>query len=225
MLAMGALGAEWWRGLWSWERVRDVIRTLPGRLGFGPGRELRFFGLRVSLEDGSVYDEVLRRYLAERERYGLYFVLYQYARAPSEVGEVGEYVTLSHVCPAMHCPMLRQNAEAFEEAFGLLFAGKPELLYRAAEPLGYERVEVGDAAVKVYALPRVPVVVGVWFGEEGIPPKAVILFDRSVSHYLDCEAASIVAGATLARLVLALSARLGLDLGDIRVAYRFQCAE
>jgi len=218
---MGFYISEWWREWWGWDKVKNAIRSLPGRLGFEKGSELRFFRLRLNLENGEVYDEILERYLTERERYGLYFILNVYSKTKQEVKERGEYVTLSHICPAIHCPMFKENVKAFEALFGY----QPELLYKAAKPFGYETMEYGDAAVKIYTLPKVPIVIGIWAGEESLPPSANILFDKSVTNYLDCEAAIALAGATLARLILSLAKTVGIDVSKVKFSYRYQCTE
>ncbi|MEM1844643.1 MAG: DUF3786 domain-containing protein, partial [Ignisphaera sp.] len=193
--------SAWWKEVWSWDRVKQAISTLPGRLGFEKDRELRFFRLRVDIESGEVYDEILARFLSERERYGLYFILYRYSQTDKEIEEMGEYVTLSQICPALHCPMVKQNMNAFEKVFGY----KQGLLYKAAEAFDYEKIDIGDEAVKIYILPKVPIVISVWLGEEEIPPSVSILYDKSVTHYLDCEASSIMAGVTLTRLIISLA--------------------
>lgn len=214
---------------WSWERARDKIRSLPGRLGFEKDNELRFFGLRLNLVDGSVYDEILERFLTDRECISLYYILSLYSETRNEIEEVGELVSLSRqLCPFIHCPNLRKNMEAVESLFG----SDPQLLYRAAKPFNYQPIEIGDAAVKIYALPKVPVVLVVWAGEEGIPPSAEILFDKTAPNYLGseisdvCEAAMGIARGLTARLILSLAKMLSLDIDRISFGgYRYTCAD
>ncbi|MEM1542128.1 MAG: DUF3786 domain-containing protein [Ignisphaera sp.] len=213
--------SAWWKEVWSWDRVKQAISTLPGRLGFEKDRELRFFRLRVDVESGEVYDEILARFLSERERYGLYFILYRYSQTDKEIEEIGEYVTLSQICPALHCPMVKQNMNAFEKVFGY----KQGLLYKAAEAFGYEKIDIGDEAVKIYILPKVPIVISVWLGEEEIPPSVSILYDKSVTHYLDCEASSIMAGVTLTRLIISSVKNLNVYVQGVEYSYRYQCSE
>lgn len=217
--------SSWWKEVWSWDKVKNVVRSLPGRLGFEQGRELKFFKLKLDLETGEVFDEVLGRFLTERERYGLYYVLHVHARTREDVGELGEYVTPTQVCPAIHCPMVKENLDAMTKLVQTVLSLNPELLYKAAEVFSYEKVDVGDVAVKVYVLPRVPIVVTVWLGEEGIPPSISILFDKSVSNYLECEAALIMAGVLLARLIISLAENVGVDIRGVRYSYRYQCPE
>lgn len=156
-----------------------------------------------------------------KERYGLYFILYRYSQTDKEIEEMGEYVTLSQICSALHCPMVKQNMNAFEKVFGY----KQGLLYKAAEAFDYEKIDIGDEAVKIYILPKVPIVISVWLGEEEIPPSVSILYDKSVTHYLDCEASSIMAGVMLTRLIISLAKNYNIYVQGVEYSYRYQCSE
>lgn len=217
---MSSNTSAWWKEIWSWDRVKDVIRGLPGRLGFEKNKELKFFRLRVNLDNGEVFDEILNRYLSDRERYGLYFILYKYSQADKEIEEVGEFISLSQLCPVIHCPMLKQNIKTFEKIFGF----DKHLLYRAAKPFNYKEIDIGDVAVKIYILPRIPIIIGIWLGEEEISPSSIILYDKTITYYLDCESASILAGVVLARLIISLANSLSIDR-EIEYVYRYQCSE
>lgn len=63
---------------------------------------------------------------------------------------------------------------------------------RAAETAGGIRVEQGDAAYRFQALPRVPLLVVYWQGDEDFPSSCQILFDASVSKCLQTEACAIL---------------------------------
>jgi hypothetical protein len=67
------------------------------------------------------------------------------------------------------------------------FGKNPELLIDAAKSLGGHKVDYGDAAVTVYAFPRVPVTYVLWRGDEEFPPQANLMFDFTVSDYLPLE--------------------------------------
>jgi hypothetical protein len=204
--------------LYSWEKVRDKIKSLPGRLGFEKGDKLNFFGLTLDLGTGDIYDNILGEHLTRKERIGMYFILSLYAETKTDVGESGELVSLSRqLCPFVHCPNLKRNIAALEKIFG----ENPQLLYTVAKPFDYKPVDIGDAAIKVYALPRVPIVLAVWAGEEGLPPSSEILFDKSASHYLSeeasvvCEAALGLARGLTARLILKFAKNLQVDVSTI----------
>ena len=57
----------------------------------------------------------------------------------------------------------------------------------AAGRLGGADLDLADAAVRFQALPRVPVAVLLWKGDEEFPGQAGILFDASAHHYLPTE--------------------------------------
>ena len=63
----------------------------------------------------------------------------------------------------------------------------------------------GDAAYVIQALPRIPVLVNYWCGDEDFPSICKLLFDESVSHYLPIEACAIL-GGLLARKLVKLAA-------------------
>jgi len=210
------------RDLYSWERVRDKIMSLPGRLGFENTSELKFFGLTLDLKTGAIYDSVLERYLTQREAIGVYFILSLYAETKTDPGEIGQFISLSRqLCPFIHCPNLRMNISIIEKIFGK----SPELLYEVARPFNYKLVDIGDAAIKVYALPRVPIILVIWTGEEELPPSSEILFDKSAPHYLSeetsavCEASLGLARALTARLILRLAKNMKMDISTIEVNY------
>ena len=65
---------------------------------------------------------------------------------------------------------------------------------RAAESLGAISVDKGDAAYVFWALPRVPLLVIYWLGDEEFPPSAQFLFDANAAHYLPSDALAVVSG-------------------------------
>ncbi len=75
------------------------------------------------------------------------------------------------------------------------FGNNPELLMElATRTYGATPLEQGDVAVKIQALPLVPVALIVWKGDDEFPPEGTILFDRSVSELLSAEDIAWLAG-------------------------------
>jgi hypothetical protein len=75
------------------------------------------------------------------------------------------------------------------------FGNNPELLVKlATEIYGATPLEQGDVAVRIQALPLVPVVLILWKGDDEFPPEGTILFDRSVSQVLSAEDIAWLAG-------------------------------
>jgi hypothetical protein len=60
---------------------------------------------------------------------------------------------------------------------------------------------IGDAAYIFYGLPRLPLLVNYWCGDEDFPSSCKILFDSSVSHYLPTDVCAIL-GSMLTRKLI-----------------------
>lgn len=65
---------------------------------------------------------------------------------------------------------------------------------------------IGDTAFTFQALPRIPLLVSLWQGDEDFPSSFRILFDASASHYLPTDVCAIVA-SMLAGKILASARR------------------
>ena len=72
------------------------------------------------------------------------------------------------------------------------FADRPEALVAAAESIGGVKAETGDFSFRILALPRVPVTVTLWLGDEELPPEGNILFDSTVTGYLATEDVTVL---------------------------------
>jgi hypothetical protein len=71
----------------------------------------------------------------------------------------------------------------------------------ACEMGGGVATSFGDAAYIFYALPRLPLLVNYWCGDEDFPSSCKILFDSSVSHYLPTDVCAIL-GSMLTRKLI-----------------------
>ena len=75
-------------------------------------------------------------------------------------------------------------------------------LRKACETLGGIALNgFGDAAYVIQALPRIPLLVNYWQGDEDFPSTCKLLFDETVSHYLPTEACAILGGMVAHKLV------------------------
>jgi hypothetical protein len=87
------------------------------------------------------------------------------------------------------------------------FGNDLEAFERAARNAGGEKrfpmagAPLGDAAFAYQALPRVPLLVVYWLGDEDFPPNSQILFDAAVSHHMPTDACAIL-GSSLTRRLL-----------------------
>ncbi len=83
------------------------------------------------------------------------------------------------------------------------FGNDIEGFRRAAERAGGERRALGDAAYSFLALPRVPLVVVYWQGDEEFSPTAQVLFDASAGHYLPVDALAVLGGELCGKIIKA----------------------
>ena len=81
------------------------------------------------------------------------------------------------------------------------FAERLELLEEAAPSLGGKNLGEGDRAVVIPALPRVPIALVFWSGDEEFEPDARILFDATVATYLSTEDVAVLAQQTVFGLI------------------------
>ena len=92
------------------------------------------------------------------------------------------------------------SGDELVKAFGLNVDG----FKLACERYGGTVTSVGDAAFIFYALPRLPLLVNYWCGDEDFPSSCKILFDSSVSHYLPTDVCAIL-GSMLTRKIIKIA--------------------
>lgn len=85
------------------------------------------------------------------------------------------------------------------------FGNDVEGFRRAAERAGGERRDLGDAAYSFLALPRVPLAVIYWKGDEEFSPTAQVVFDASAGHYLPVDLLSVLGSELCDRIIRAAS--------------------
>jgi hypothetical protein len=81
------------------------------------------------------------------------------------------------------------------------FGQRPEGLREAALLLDGSALDMGDAAVALTALPRVPIAFVLWRGDEEFAPSASVVFDASIEDYLDAEAVTVLAELATRRMI------------------------
>lgn len=68
------------------------------------------------------------------------------------------------------------------------FGNCPKLLSQIGQRIGAGLCDFGDASIELCALPRVPITIVIWGGDEDFPARASILFDQTVSQQLPLDA-------------------------------------
>ncbi len=98
----------------------------------------------------------------------------------------------------------RMYAQAFQGYSGneLARAFDPDVeqFRRACMAAGGQPVAVGDAAFAFSALPRVPLLVTYWLGDEDFPSSCKVLFDETATRHLPIDVCAIF-GSMLASRV------------------------
>ena len=69
-----------------------------------------------------------------------------------------------------------------------------------AGPRG-ELADLGDASITLRPLPRLPLTVVLWKGDDEFTPEGSILFDGSVGSYLPTEDIAMLSGMVVYRLI------------------------
>ncbi len=82
------------------------------------------------------------------------------------------------------------------------FKDEPELLHKAAAPMSPKKINKGDCAVEISVLPKLPLTVIIWKGDEEVPGSANILFDSTANKHLPTEDLAAI-GELLAKKLVA----------------------
>jgi hypothetical protein len=133
-------------------------------------------------------------------------LLYNYVHFSGNEPVASEWIPIDNI-PG-HIPKKPELEHGCEEKIAAHFEGKPERLEGAAKTLGAERVEdasSADIALSFLPLPKVPFFLVFWDAvpDEDFEARAKVLFDRSVTNYLDIESLVFLAEKFAEALILA----------------------
>jgi len=81
------------------------------------------------------------------------------------------------------------------------FGERPDALHGAVRGWKVKRASMGDVGYLIQALPKVPVTVAVWAGDDEIPPSANVLWDETVKYYLHTEDVAVLGGIVASELI------------------------
>ena len=99
--------------------------------------------------------------------------------------------------PFSYSAFLKRALEPLIQTFG----SEPQRLLDCGFKLGGIQAELGDVSVTFNALPRVPVTIVVWGGDDELPPEGSILFDESIVSYLPSEDIAVMCGMMVYELI------------------------
>ena len=182
--------------IWNWEKCKDKIRTLRGRLGFPDAPVLRFLRLSLFLEDGRIHDDLRQKFTTNIEP-NVYCILSGYADA-QPAPETHRLIPFTQLKGGQlyQSVFIQRAAKPITKVFG----SRVSVLYKAAKLLGGEKLSYGDCSVKIYSLPLVPITIVLWSATPEFTASANILFDSSASNYLSTEQLVMLSELTSARL-------------------------
>ncbi len=81
------------------------------------------------------------------------------------------------------------------------FGATPELLLKCADDLHGRSIAVGDCAVRLQVLPKVPISIVIWKGDEEFAASASILFESSIEQYLSAEDIVVICQRMVLKLI------------------------
>ena len=191
------------------EELREALRQVPvnllaertgaGYQAIGPGRG----EFRLSLFDSPVvvtYPGFIGINTSDEELpLPFQAVLAYYFHTSDGKPLTGQWISFAEL------PDGRMYNQAFQgytgnelvKAFGL----EVETFRSACEKAGGVAAPLGDVAYIFYALPRLPMAVNYWCGDEDFPSSCKILFDSSASHYLPTDVIAILGSMLKGRII------------------------
>ncbi len=89
------------------------------------------------------------------------------------------------------------NTKKLEKAFG----SHPETLLDVSKRFDAEKCDFGDTSIQLNILPRLPITIVIWKGDDQFAPRTSILFDRTAADHMPLDA--LLAAANLAINALA----------------------
>ena len=94
----------------------------------------------------------------------------------------GEWVSLRQVPGGLFYEQAFQGYTG--DRLASFFGNDLERFKATCSRMGGSPEDMGDASFSFLPLPRVPMTIVYWLGDEEFPPSAQFLFDSAVSHYL-----------------------------------------
>ncbi len=102
-----------------------------------------------------------------------------------------------------------QGGRAYAHAFadrtvsrlsGLIDQYSQDALRAALRQLDADWAKLGDISAVLFFMPRFPITLSLYRGDDEMPSSANIVFDSSANHYLHTEDAAVAAGITVQQL-------------------------
>jgi hypothetical protein len=174
---------------WTWEGCQQAILSLKNRQGYKD--TLWILGFEV-LDNGQIFDPIHKRTIYDPNKPSasdtplshsaapeIYCLLTTYANS-DDLPLTGEWLSWATF------DVLRRPDLTPEDCYDLLMYENinPDEHNLESIPFFGERLELGDLSYIVNPLPRIPVRVVLWHGDEDMPPGGTLHFDRVAPFYL-----------------------------------------
>jgi hypothetical protein len=128
-------------------------------------------------------------------------LLIYYLKTSKGAPPAGEWVSLAGLPGGM------MYAQAFQGYSGnrlvRSFGDQIELFRQACQSAGGAPAALADAAFSFTALPRVPLLVTFWQGEDEFPSASKVLFDATATHHLPIDVCAILGSMLVSRIIKA----------------------
>ena len=111
----------------------------------------------------------------------------------------GEWIAFNQIPGGMFYAQAFQGYSGNELA--KVFVNDADAFIDANEKLGGRREFFGNVAFSYQVLPRVPIMVVCWLGDDEFPPSYRMLFDANAHHHLVTDAYAILGSNLTRRLI------------------------
>jgi hypothetical protein len=126
-------------------------------------------------------------------------LILHYMLSPAPPFLTGNWVSYREIPGASfyYDAFVRRAIDPLKKVFGQNVAG----LLQAAEILGGQAIDTGDVGCEFRLLPRVPVRLILWAGDDEFPAEANMVFDENIKEILSPEDIAWLAGMLVYRLI------------------------
>jgi len=191
--------------IWIWKKCSSRIRFLIDRNGFLNDPVLRFLGYELDTRNGNLLDTLSGKIVDSSKRSGkstlntIFYILSAYSDAEN-LEPTGELISSKQFRGAKFTKrdILGERVRLIRE-----FGAKYKELVLAANKLGGNQTSFpyGDVAVRIDALPIIPITIVLSTGDKELPADSRIFYDRSIEKIFDSEQTYFLTHLMVTRLV------------------------
>ncbi len=182
--------------IWTWEKCRNKLKPLQGKLGFPNTPTLTFLQLSLSLKTGEILDTIKHKPYPETKPI-VFCILSGYAEAKPTT-ETQKLISFSQLPggAAYNTAFIRRAIQPIERTFG----DHSQRLWTAAKTFNAEKLSHSDYSVKIRALPLIPITIILHESTPEFAASANMLFDSTIDNYLTTEQIAMLSQLTSLRL-------------------------